>query len=114
MKLQSEMNALMAAIKLDFLNNTPHHGDMYDRFDKALSYTVGKKYIKIQRLPDEGFSNQFPWTWGFVVLLGNDPKFKRGDILQSDEFEAPRRDSARGNILDGGYTVRWCNPELLN
>jgi hypothetical protein len=44
---------------------------------------------------------------GFVVNTDNDKKFKKGDILKAAGYAAPARNFPRGNILEGGYTVRW-------
>ena len=34
-------------------------------------------------------------------------KFKKGDILKAAGWNAPARNAARGNILDGGYAINW-------
>ena len=45
--------------------------------------------------------------WGFV-MLENDDKFMRGDILKAATWKAPARNFARGNILNGNWgKVRW-------
>mgnify|MGYP003632718093 FL=1 len=64
-----------------------------DNFD----IRYGKKYIKI--VSDGG------GVKAFVVGVDNDKKF--GDILLPAGFNAPARNFARGNILDGDYTIAW-------
>ena len=59
----------------------------------------GKKYIKIV---ENGGGVK-----AFVVGVDNDKKFKKGDILLPAGFNAPARNFARGNILDGDYTIAW-------
>ena len=68
------------------------------KFNSELQYSVGKKYIKFMS------GNR---CWGFV-MLENDDKFMRGDILKPSTHKAPARNFARGNILNGDWSgVRW-------
>ena len=68
------------------------------KFNSELQYTVGKKYIKFT----SGSS-----CWGFIVIKDDD-KFKRGDILKAATYKAPARNFARGNILkDDLENIRW-------
>jgi hypothetical protein len=78
--------------------------DMFDRFKSRISFKEGKKYIKIFT---EGGS-----VWGFVVKQ-DDAKFRKGDILKAAGWNAPARNAARGNILDGGYKIEWTGPLYL-
>ena len=105
--MNNEMATLIESIKADYL---AWQGDragvlidinkkMIAEFDEGLSYKTGSKYIKITR--ERG------GVWGFVVNIDNDKKFKKGDILKAAGYAAPARNFARGNIIDGGYTVRW-------
>ena len=64
----------------------------------------GKKYIKIV------CNNSVA---AFVVGVDNDKKFKMGDILMAAGWNAPARNAARGNILDGGYAINWTGPLYL-
>ena len=66
-----------------------------DNFD----IRYGKKYIKIV---ENGGGVK-----AFVVGVDNDKKFKKGDILKAAGWNAPARNAARGNILDGGYAINW-------
>ena len=72
--------------------------DRIRKFNSELQFKVGKKYIKFT----SGKS-----VWGFVVLE-NDKKFQRGDILKAAGRSAPARNFARGNILNGDWSgVQW-------
>ena len=46
-------------------------------------------------------------VWGFVVAVDTDKKFKKGDLLKPAGFNAPARNAARGNVLEGGFRIRW-------
>ena len=110
--MNNEMATLIENIKTDYFNWTTGcaaakgrcilsdiNKKMIAEFDEGLSYKTGSKYIKITR--ERG------GVWGFVVNIDNDKKFKKGDILKAAGYAAPARNFARGNILAGGYTVRW-------
>ena len=77
------------------------NADFADNFD----IRYGKKYIKIV------CNNSVA---AFVVGVDNDKKFKKGDILKAAGWNAPARNAARGNILDGGYAIDWTGPRYLN
>jgi hypothetical protein len=66
----------------------------------------GQKYIKI--MTKKGGS-----VWGFVVNTDNDKKFKKGDLLKAAGYNAPTRNGARGNVLDGGFDIQWTGPLYL-
>lgn len=78
--------------------------DMIKRFNDSISVQLGRKYIKIIK---DGS------VWGFIVAAENDKKFKVGDILKPAGWATPARNSARGNVLEGGYTVNWTGPLYL-
>lgn len=78
--------------------------DQLDKWDDLMEVKYGNKYIKIIR------ENS---VWGFVVNTENDKKFKLGDILMAAGWAAPARNAARGNVLDGGYSIRWTGPNYL-
>jgi hypothetical protein len=83
---------------------TEFNRKMIEEFNKSLSYTDGKKYIKIIR------ENS---VWGFIVK-DSDNKFKRGDILKAAGWATPAKNKARGNIIDQDFSwVRWTGPEYL-
>ena len=116
--MNNEMNALIANIKKDYFDWTTGcaaakgrcilsdtNKEMIARFNENLTYKTGSKYIKVIK-KGEG-------VWGFVVNTDKDKKFKCGDILKAAGWAAPARNAARGNILDGGYTINWTGPLYL-
>ena len=105
--MNTEMTALIENIKEDYLNWTTRcakgtlseiNKTMIADFNEKITFKMGNKYIKV-------VTNNT--VWGFVVNTDNDKKFKRGDILKAAGYAAPARNFARGNIIDGGYTVCW-------
>ena len=110
--MNNEMTTLIENIKADYLNWTTRCTDargldaltetnktMIAEFNEKITYKVGTKYIKV--------INRGGGVWGFVVNTDNDKKFKKGDILLPAGYNAPARNFARGNILDGDYTIAW-------
>ena len=95
----SKMKAAMIADYADFMvpdtdTKKKMNADYADNYD----IRYGKKYIKIV------CNNSVA---AFVVGVDNDKKFKKGDILKAAGWNAPARNAARGNILDGGYAINW-------
>ena len=80
--------------------------DMFKRFKENITYKVGSKYVKIY--------NEKGSVWGFVVNTDKDKLFKKGDILKAAGYNAPARNAARGNIIEGGYSINWTGPLYLN
>ena len=116
--MNTEMDTLIENIKKDYCNWTTRcagakgldaiteiNKSMIAEFNDGLTYKTGSKYIKVFT---EGGS-----VWGFVVKTDNDKKFKKGDILKAAGWAAPARNAARGNILDGGYSISWTGPHYL-
>ena len=116
--MNNEMTALIENIKTNYFDWTTRCADakgrttlseinekMIAEFNEKITYKTGSKYIKVFT---EGGS-----VWGFVVNTDNDKKFKKGDILKAAGYNAPARNAARGNIIDGGYTIRWTGPLYL-
>ena len=113
--MQNEINTLIQNIKADYFNWTSLKGtkelsqvnkDMIQRFNTELGFKQGKKYIKVT-------TNNGGSVWGFVVATDDDKKFRKGDILKAAGYNAPARNAARGNIVDGGYNINWTGPNYL-
>ena len=110
--LEQAIKTLQQAIKQDYINWSTSYGkkplsgyskDQVDNFDDNMSVREGKKDIKIIR------ENS---VWGFIAK--EDFKhFRKGDILKAAGWNAPALNKARGNILDGGYSVAWTGPHYL-
>ena len=71
---------------------------MWDEYADGFSVSYNYKYVKI--VTNKSVS-------AFIVLVDNDKKFKKGDILKPAGYNAPARNFARGNVFDGGYEIRW-------
>ena len=108
-----EIAGLVDNIQQDYLNWTSRNGTkeltdinkrMIDEFNSTIAVKEGNKYIKIIC----GSS-----VWGFVVNTEKDKLFNKGDILKAAGCAAPARNKARGNILDGGYSIQWTGPRYL-
>jgi hypothetical protein len=111
--MKNEINALFEVIKKDYAMFMGRVGDNAGRavnermiadFNEGLRFEEGRKYVKVIT----GNS-----VWGFIVAVENDKKFRKGDILKAAGWNAPARNAPRGNIIDGGYDVRWTGPNYL-
>ena len=105
--MQLFINQLVDAIKADYArwsnNLTLTRQEMIDEFNARVRVTEGKKYYKVI----QGTS-----VWGFIVKEDSG-KFRKGDILKAAGWNAPATNSARGNIIDGGYAIQWTGPMYL-
>ena len=79
--------------------------NMCERYENNFTITYGKKYIKI--------TEKGGGVKAFVVGVDNDKVFKKGDILKPAGYNAPARNAARGNILEGNYAINWTGPLYL-
>jgi len=113
--MQTQIENLLEKIKADYINWSTKNGTkeissytqgVLDAFDDNVEVKHGKKYIKILGGVSSG-------VWGFIVATDNHPKFKKGDILKAAGYNAPATNAARGNIVDGGYTINWTGPQYL-
>tara|TARA_R100000656_G_scaffold39546_1_gene33126 strand:- start:642 stop:998 length:357 start_codon:yes stop_codon:yes gene_type:complete len=80
---------------------------MKKEFTEGWVVKTGPKYVKILSTSVKGGQAS---VWGFVVKGDNDKKFKKGDILKAAGWATPARNGARGNVLDGGYSINWTGP----
>lgn len=111
--MQNEILHLIEDIKADYALWTercakgvlsPINIRMIEEFNEKIRFEVGRKYIKI--IQDGS-------VWGFIVNTDNDKKFRKGDILKAASWATPARNAARGNIIDGGYSITWTGPHYL-
>ena len=105
----SGLGKMKAAMIEDYAKFTPPSksdvtAKMNANYADGFDIRYGKKYIKIV------CNNSVA---AFVVGVDNDKKFKKGDILKAAGWNAPARNAARGNILDGGYAIDWTGPLYL-
>ena len=112
--LDKGIESMLNVAKSDYVTWTTRGGTkelsdinkkMITEFNDGFGVKKGSKYAKILN------RNQ---CWGFVVATDTDKKFKKGDILMAAGYNAPARNAARGNVLDGGYQIRWTGPLYLN
>ena len=109
--INTGIEVLVEAIKTDYRDWTLRGSDEYTKinikmineFESGLEVKEGQKYFKVV--------NARGAVWGFVVK-NDDDKFKAGDILRAASHNAPTRNKARGNVLDG-FSVCWTGPKYL-
>lgn len=109
--INTGIEVLVEAIKTDYRDWTLRSSDEYteinikmiNEFESGLEVKEGQKYFKVV--------NTRGAVWGFVVK-NDDDKFKAGDILRAASHNAPTRNKARGNVLDG-FSVCWTGPKYL-
>lgn len=80
---------------------------MLDEYINGIEFSEGSKYIRVSTR-----SGSQRTCWGFIVKKDT-AKFRAGDLLLSAGWSAPTTNKSRGNILDGGYTIRWTGPLYL-
>ena len=90
--LEFGLNLYVAHLQADY-------NKQYDR--KKFYYEVGRKYIHI--IMEDNQKSSHSW-----VMLKDDKKFNRGDILKSATWRGPARNFKRGNVITGEYkNIRW-------
>ena len=103
------LGSMKAAMVADYAKFMPPKDEvtkkMNEDYENNFTITYGKKYIKI--------TEKGGGVKAFVVGVDNDKKFRKGDILKAAGYNAPARNAARGNILDGGYAINWTGPLYL-
>ena len=103
----SAMNDLITAIATDYRkwNARSEYGtsERADEFASELTVEEGRKYAKVI----SGRS-----VWGFV-MMNDDSKFKKGDILMAAGWASPARNKPRGNIFEGYPNIKWTGPAYL-
>ena len=70
-------------------------------------YELGRKYIHVimNHIGQFSIGQSSSHSW---IMIDDDKKFKRGDILKSASWRAPARNFMRGNVLRGTFkNIRW-------
>ena len=81
--------------------------EMVKEFNENLHYEVGNKYIKVIK----GGHNTS--VHSFIVNTDKDKKFKLGDVLKAAGWNAPARNHARGNVIEGNYRASWAGAHYM-
>ena len=102
--LDDGINNMLDAAAWDY-NNAGFKHQCYEDFRAKFIYTSGKKYIKVGQISNYD-ANRMGSVWAFIVKE-DDGKFKKGDILKAAGWNAPAKNSPRGNVLDGGFNINW-------
>ena len=108
--LEKGIENMLDAAAHDYGNNFYKHKTGQD-FRNEFIYSLGKKYIKIG-IVSKSQPHKMGSVWAFVVI-DDGGKFKKGDLLKAAGYNAPARNAARGNVLEGDFTVRWTGPLYL-
>lgn len=93
---------MIDAMVLDYSKGNTNER-MFNEYKDGFKSIVGQKFIKITN--GNGVK-------AFIVKQDNG-KFKMGDILKPASWRAPAKNSARGNVLEGGYAIQWTGPLYL-
>ena len=110
--LEQGINNMMAGAKDDYVKMSTSNGkkelvgyskEQVDKWDSLIRVEQGQKFIKVVR--ENG-------VFAFIVKEDNG-RFKKGDILKPASWRAPAKNSARGNVLEGGYNIQWTGPLYL-
>jgi hypothetical protein len=92
--LDNGLQEYLNHLRMDYAKNGYNNKEFY--------YELGRKYVHIIMSDNQRSSH----SW---VMLEDDKKFRRGDILKSASWKAPARNFARGNVLTRDFkTIRWC------
>lgn len=100
--LKAGLDRYITAIKADYAGYSPMseiRAEMIKEFDAAIRYEIHRKFIKVITGPHTSVHS--------FVMLADDGKFKRGDILKAASWRGPAKNFARGNVLGALKNVRW-------
>jgi len=107
--LKTALDRYVAHIKADYAGwhrprgNDHIRDEMVREFDAGVSYEVSRKFVKV--ITGQAGGNTSVHSF---IVLADDGKFKRGDILKAASWKAPAKNFARGNVLAGNLkNVRW-------
>ena len=100
--LLAGIGKMIDAMVLDYSKGN-NNERMFNEYKDGFKTIVGQKFIKVVN------NNSVK---AFVVKQ-DDGRFKMGDILKASSWRAPAKNSARGNVLEGGYAIQWTGPLYL-
>ena len=111
MKIASDLEAAVlkyiAHIKADYAGwgeRSAIREVMIQEFNSGCVFDIHRKFIKVVT-GRAGYGNTSVHSF---IMLEDDGKFKRGDILMSASWNAPAKNFARGNVLAGKLDrVTW-------
>jgi hypothetical protein len=109
MKIASDMataiDSYIAHIKADYAGwskrGDPIREVMIQEFNAGCLYEIHRKFIKVITGKVGGNTSVHSF-----IMLDDDGKFKRGDILKAASWKAPAKNFARGNVLTGKFERR--------
>ena len=94
-ELMNGINKYVQHLQSDYDRTAYNNGKRY-------YYEIGRKYVHV--IMEDNQRSSHSW-----VMLADDSKFKRGDILKSATWRGPARNFKRGNVIDIDYlNIRWC------
>ena len=100
--LLAGIGKMIDAMVLDYSKGN-NNERMFNEYKDGFKTIVGQKFIKVV---NNGSVKAF-------VVKQDDGRFKMGDILKASSWRAPAKNSARGNVLEGGYAIQWTGPLYL-
>ena len=100
--LLAGIGKMIDAMVLDYSKGN-NNERMFNEYKDGFKTIVGQKFIKVT---NNGSVKAF-------VVKQDDGRFKLGDILKASSWRAPAKNSARGNVLEGGYAIQWTGPLYL-
>ena len=110
--LKDGITNMMLGAKNDYIRMSTSGGkeltgyskEQVDLWDHNTTVFEGKKYIKIVQ-----------GTGVFAFVMKEDSgRFKKGDVLKAAGYNKPALNSARGNVLEGGYAIQWTGPLYMD
>jgi hypothetical protein len=94
------MEDLLQGVK-SYVEHLQNNYNLRGYSNKEYYFELGRKYIHVIMKDNQRCSH----SW---IMMEDDKKFKRGDILKSAGWKAPARNFSRGNVLSGNFKhIQW-------